>query len=779
MENNNKLGRGSHLPFRYILPDSTTFLPANYFHRHRRRMRLTFLKIGVAAVLVFGLVFTYLLNTTPSSAQLSAYADLRSSALDAFDRLSTKFGSARYRDVAAGRWEPSEERRKDAELWGTSGGCYIDSSDASVKHDIAKESKLRLANVSAWEWVAEDGLGPMANWSSVAFVERAVQSRIGFLSIGDSMSDQLLLALFRLLQSEKSKDSPSLVKITQTSNRYKNKSYYNETRIYLSEHHPLQQLLMEKYTDVPLERFEEPIATAIRTDFLLNDTEVNNLLLEVGFNGSTKAIGKGENQGDWRGVLDRYAVKAEGWDGEMPAIVVVNSGMHWTIPEFADRTPSISENDLLAAYPRLQPQAAKLVWTSLEELIKLAHAAQIPVCGGAIGVARELIDIFNAVGDNQKACMDLLKATAQHGEMVWQLTGSTSGNRSECLRGFGSELDNVKRLVQMQVLRGRVARFILRKELSGEIRDCKERLVVAHQAFKDAISNIVVANTHETNLALLRNQAAIVPQDPFRIMGARALNCYDVEIVGNMEDSRIPGSFWTGMVTVKIDEAMFVAKVYRDTEAQFLRDIVRLAKLHYVRLLAIVIDDSTYHASTDTATSPQHPSSSFMGNILRVLWMENGSSSVSRTNIVTNADPHLSSSQLLDLRDAAQFLVDKNVRISPTEAKKIFQDATIDDQGNIVIAPLDFDPMGTTGEGSGSSDEPRITGFLGLGLAGKTHAMEYWVAALDSAYSDSNYRFPAQGVVQFTTDKVLSGHTSVIVFDSAPFFNPLRWFKVR
>ncbi|KAG8900778.1 hypothetical protein FRB99_005768 [Tulasnella sp. 403] len=43
------------------------------------------------------------------------------------------------------------------------------------------------------------------------------------------------------------------------------------------------------------------------------------------------------------------------------------------------------------------------VWPILEDLIRIADAADIPICGGVLGVMTYLIDLFNEAQDNKDA----------------------------------------------------------------------------------------------------------------------------------------------------------------------------------------------------------------------------------------------------------------------------------------------------------------------------------------------------------------------------------------
>ncbi|KAG8888018.1 hypothetical protein FRB99_004178, partial [Tulasnella sp. 403] len=50
---------------------------------------------------------------------------------------------------------------------------------------------------------------------------------------------------------------------------------------------------------------------------------------------------------------------------------------------------------------------AQKVWPIVEDLIRVANAANIPVCGGAFGALTYLIDAFNEAQDNKSAYAQL------------------------------------------------------------------------------------------------------------------------------------------------------------------------------------------------------------------------------------------------------------------------------------------------------------------------------------------------------------------------------------
>ncbi|KAG8901105.1 hypothetical protein FRB99_005561 [Tulasnella sp. 403] len=338
---------------------------------------------------------------------------------------------------------------------------------------------------------------------------------------------------------------------------------------------------------------------------------------------------------------------------------------------------------------RTGKKPSAIAWVSFEKLINLATAAQIPVCGGAFGIAKELISMFNDVSDSQTMCRGLLKLTARYSETIWEFVNALSAEyvkesqerqavlARQAIRDFGSELEKVKRIVEIQQRKRLLSRFLFNAELRAEIDECKEQLVIAHQRFKDAVSNIVVANTHETNAAV-QAQGSTCRKDRFKILGARALDCDEIEITGNIENSWVPGSFWTSMVKIKVKERDYVAKIYTDAEdgeEGFLRDIKSLSGLqrYYLpRLYGHCQDSATPFIVLNAANLT--PLSEYLNSFSRRV--DEDASSVGAWKM------------LINMREVGQFFCENRMYFSRQDARILFEDAKVDEKGDIVVAPL-------------------------------------------------------------------------------------------
>ncbi|KAG8905646.1 hypothetical protein FRB99_008487 [Tulasnella sp. 403] len=236
--------------------------------------------------------------------------------------------------------------------------------------------KQRAYAVNGWKWVIEDGL-PIQTWNATAFVERMVQNRFGMLVIGgastatvnvrgrhsktgisDSLSDQMFVALRKLLSPPKAQGVPLTV-MQQHTDVWLDRGYTNRTDVLINPKHPVYQHLQQLYPNVPPERFREPIAIGVWTDILLTDTEVGLVMHEVGYDAPIKKNFR--TQGNWRSILQNLT-ELGGWDGERPGITIINVGAHWN-PGYMFPAKG---THLIAAYSKL----LKIVTDEMENFLE-------------------------------------------------------------------------------------------------------------------------------------------------------------------------------------------------------------------------------------------------------------------------------------------------------------------------------------------------------------------------------------------------------------------------
>ncbi|KAG8908128.1 hypothetical protein FRB99_000156 [Tulasnella sp. 403] len=247
------------------------------------------------------------------------------------------------RNLSEGHWEPYKPLVDEVELWGES-NCRIDTSDGKDRHDIPKETKARVTAMNNWQWVIDDGLS-LSNWTSTAFIERVIQNRFGMLIIGDSLSGQMMVALQTMLSPPKAPGQP-LILTTRGHDVYMDKRYPNITEAWFNKKHPLYRQLQEKYPQVPRERFDQPLVTCVRTDIMITDPELDQIMHDIGNETPVQKFFR--SQGDWRAVLNKYA-NHPGWEGELPGLVITNTGAHWNSVYMAPT----KLDDLAAAYDKM------------------------------------------------------------------------------------------------------------------------------------------------------------------------------------------------------------------------------------------------------------------------------------------------------------------------------------------------------------------------------------------------------------------------------------------
>lgn len=235
----------------------------------------------------------------------------------------------KYRDATYGKWIPSPQGIVDADLWNMFRSCHPDFSPAaggSDGRDKEEEQKIRGRKVASWEWILEDG-NPPREWDTEAFIERALKSRGGFVVIGDSVAGQMMGDLQTLLRQHRG-DHPR--QVTERIHLEDNNIFISISWLTLSPKNPLFERLLAKpsLAEVPRTRFSEPILTMYRSDNLLTEGELDDILKSVGM---VEPLNRKVHRatGDWRQGL-RNISRGTSWPGELDTIVIVNTGPHYS-----------------------------------------------------------------------------------------------------------------------------------------------------------------------------------------------------------------------------------------------------------------------------------------------------------------------------------------------------------------------------------------------------------------------------------------------------------------
>ncbi|KAG8893428.1 hypothetical protein FRB99_001946 [Tulasnella sp. 403] len=152
--------------------------------------------------------------------------------------------------------------------------------------------------------------------------------------------------------------------------------------------------------------------------------------------------------------------------------------------------------------------AARKVWPILEDLIRVADAANIPVCGGAFGVLTYLIDAFNEVEDNKDAYAQLEVILESYTKTLNDFVSvlptsylSSSTKRDaviarHAIKAFDGDLQRVLALAKQQEIhnkRSHLLRCAYRKRIRDDIEECMRQLEQSHRSFHDAASNVLLA----------------------------------------------------------------------------------------------------------------------------------------------------------------------------------------------------------------------------------------------------------------------------------------------
>ncbi|KAG8901522.1 DEAH-box ATP-dependent RNA helicase prp43, partial [Tulasnella sp. 403] len=199
------------------------------------------------------------------------------------------------------------------------------------------------------------------------------------------------------------------------------------------------------------------------------------------------------------------------------------------------------------------------------KLVDLAAAANIPVCGGAFGVASHVIGMINSVRDSKLQCYELLATLDESCAMIDRFTRAMDPKYIECSNDPTAEIarqaierlqDDLKEvlLIVEEELDQQLWRRLLRSSyITEEIARCKERLERSDTRFRTDISFVTAGNVRRLGYG--------VPYDEFRIMGAKALRH---DAVGEMEP--IPLLEGEGFMHTEVDGKRRVVRQFHREE---------------------------------------------------------------------------------------------------------------------------------------------------------------------------------------------------------------------
>ncbi|KAG8900723.1 hypothetical protein FRB99_005796 [Tulasnella sp. 403] len=145
----------------------------------------------------------------------------------------------------------------------------------------------------------------------------------------------------------------------------------------------------------------------------------------------------------------------------------------------------------------------------LQELVQLAQAAQIPLCGGALTIASKLLSTCQRVSDNQAAYEQLASVLGRYAKTLTDFISvlepgylSNSPDRHaavarDAIATFNADLLSVDTMVERNAKRRWWKRWFRGSRIAEEITQCTQHLNDSHTAFHDAVSNVIAGGiTH-------------------------------------------------------------------------------------------------------------------------------------------------------------------------------------------------------------------------------------------------------------------------------------------
>ncbi|KIM24790.1 hypothetical protein M408DRAFT_229202 [Serendipita vermifera MAFF 305830] len=259
----------------------------------------------------------------------------------------SSYGKRPRPPLSDGSWIRSFERMNDTLVWDIKRGC-LEPSSLTPGH-------TRSMDVDAWEWILADG-SRLTEFDIECFVIRALQSRIGFVLVGDSLTEHITAALEMMLLMPHPPQQPRLITReyewgwTRWSKQTNPTIFSNNMT--LSRHHPLTQRIMarwesgdEELKNIPLERLSRPIVRMFRSSNLASEEEISEVI-EHDMGTPVNWTETLRIPTPWREHLKRH-IEEPGWEGEKPSIVLISTGPHWEPARFGR---AVTESQMKQAY---------------------------------------------------------------------------------------------------------------------------------------------------------------------------------------------------------------------------------------------------------------------------------------------------------------------------------------------------------------------------------------------------------------------------------------------
>ncbi|KAG8985444.1 hypothetical protein FRB94_004849 [Tulasnella sp. JGI-2019a] len=332
-------------------------------------------------------------------------------------------------------------------------------------------------------------------------------------------------------------------------------------------------------------------------------------------------------------------------------------------------------------------QRAAVTFDALARSIALASTAQIPLVGGAFGVANEMINTFKAVGDNNDASHALLVLVETHADSICEfvqaipkgcMQSSDPANfraqvARDAVQTFSKNLESVYDVVSAATGKRYLSQLASSASIKAEYANCLQKLTSAHVRFHDARSNILVKSVY-----VAETVQSPVEEDP-GIAGAKLIDQDDLDLVKRVSMPRREGSesFWSDIYKAKVGNEDKLVKMYYPKKSggkkSWDRDIEWLRENVTTNMPRVYGYCAT--SATPFIVFRQKSITPLNDHLRGIAAVSSGEEAVLTAWRM-----------LIDMKEAAEFLLENNDEIRKNSLTDLLHDTTVDENGSVVLA---------------------------------------------------------------------------------------------
>ncbi|KAG8952341.1 hypothetical protein FRC04_004769 [Tulasnella sp. 424] len=246
---------------------------------------------------------------------------------------------------------------------------------------------------------------------------------------------------------------------------------------------------------------------------------------------------------------------------------------------------------LSATVSRRAKRAMPDALTVARETLKLAQAAQLPICAPAINIALEILNILQTVKEAALASSELLQTMHVYDETIANMIEIMSPEYLEnsddvqariarkSIADFERTMESIKEVLDKANGLRTWKKALNNTELKAEIEGSTRQFVNAREKFNSSTLLVILANT-------CTSSAQVAEVDEFRIPGATPLSPGDIRLGPRLVNHVTTGgpllpNFWTDVRIATVGGSKKLAKLYTQKdggEEAFLRDIRGLSQ---------------------------------------------------------------------------------------------------------------------------------------------------------------------------------------------------------